>query len=795
MSNLLQAAFPAYQRSNASGTPYANAVLHVTKARTSDYVSLYQQTTSGAIALENPISADASGNFPLFIPPAEPLKLRIVSAEGVELTVEDDFTFPNALFIPAFDDFDEIRALPGGVFKRARTSRTVFVWTADSTSADDGESVLSPSDDPVSGRWIADPEAFSPNRNLPPAATDYTLRPDGTALQAGDNYYNTGSGELRFYTGSAWGNQASSAAAAEAAADRAEAAETGTDDNVILTAADRTAVAADKAEIQGSLSNISSTRTDVDQLADFGFHQEVDDFPTVLNSEDGFRVGYYNDDGILTQWLNGAFGRVASLSDINAGTSVTLETVFVQSVDESELDPLLVSSDNFRVGGWLPNGTYSPTVSTDTGAVIESKSVVYIAGATQGVGRKRESGVLQGNLLTGQSFASSGTFAAQFLTTDTGFSATSRMMSAASGMRGPMYSDEVSSVSPTGLVPLASNTVETVLPGFAHRLQTLEVAEFGEAQQWVHGGSANSGQDFTHMNRGSIAYNGLLDLVKNFRDLAEAEGRTYYQRSLLVAHGSTDQDSFNSLTKYFQHLRDWQESFSADVMDLLPYQTEPPLFIFTQLHRSIPQDTRTNEIAAAQLEYALAQPSAVWGGTWYQHEATDTVGDNRHPSAEGMYHKGEDLGEVAFRALYDTTRPPVYILEARRTAAQTIRLKYGEDIALDTSGAIISMTGIAGTNGYELFDADGTEITISSMAVVADGYSRNRFIDLTLASAPSSYGVRLDYAVRSNAGSPKPFKTEGSRGCCYATDDAFTSNLSGGKSMRRWAAHQSIYVQ
>jgi len=56
----------------------------------------------------------------------------------------------------------------------------------------------------------ASASAASAIRYIGPSASNPTTRNDGTAIQAGDTYFNTVAGEMRVYTGSIWQAQAAS---------------------------------------------------------------------------------------------------------------------------------------------------------------------------------------------------------------------------------------------------------------------------------------------------------------------------------------------------------------------------------------------------------------------------------------------------------------------------------------------------------------------------------------------------------------------------------------------------------
>jgi len=439
----------------------------------------------------------------------------------------------------------------------------------------------------------------------------------------------------------------------------------------------------------------------------------------------------------------------------------------------------------------LPDGRYL-SLSGDTETGNEASPVmrlVYKAGATLGWGRLDREAGNNGCGIIGQSFISGGAYSQPPVSVSAENPETSRMLTAegAGMLDGPMYKHLVGEIVATGFEPLKSGTVETILPGLAARLQAKELAEFDQKRSWLFGGSARTGQEFLALDRGTVPYNGYLDMVRWHRDLSLEEGRAYHHRLIVVGHGSQDYSSYNEFARYFTNLKEWRRSLVEDVRELLPAQPMDPLFVILQNPRSIQNVNLWSEIKQAQLEFARCEPGVIWGGTWYQHEPNSLTGDNTHPGPLGMRHMGEDVGEAAKNALEGWTRPPVEIQEVRRRTATQWELIFTEDVAIDTSGAIINTTDIRGQHGLVFLD-DETEIVPSSFTI--DGTDARKGL-VTLPSAPTGLMGWFLLAHHANLGGGKPMATAGARCLVHATADQWAS-IHDGKSMRRWAAAQRL---
>lgn len=776
MSNLLQAAFPAYQRSDASGTPYANATLHVTLASTSDYVSLYQQTASGAIALANPVTADASGNFPLFVPPAVSLKLRIVSAEGAELAVEDNFTFSNALFIPAFDDMDQIRALPGGVFKRARTSRTVFVWTADSTAVDDGDAVLSPTSNPVSGRWIADPEAYSPERNLAPAAADYTLRPDGSSLVAGDNYYNTGAGELRFWSGSAWGNQASSAAASEAAADRAEIAE-------VAVAADRVAVAADVATVQGSVDAIDYlSGVSYQGLRVFAEEAFVE---TIFVSEDGNTAFQRTFRKELQVYRNSEWQILVAESEVAELFEQYSKGLRVLA-DEANMLKVFVNSDGDRVTYITSEGLLGEAASS-TG---QPAPTTFVAGSTTGFSRPIVSNLTRHSIVVGQSLSVGTGTTASAITTTAENATTSLMIEPVSSGHtlGPIILD--GTLVGNDLVPLVSDTRETILPGLARSIADREQTEFGEKFPWIFSACGTGSSSYEQLRPGNVAFDYFVAAVKQAKALVEADGGIYELAHIHIMYGENDSAEDDSAERAAAQTRQWVDELVGTGMSISG-QALPPKVTITQTAKApLTASGDYADLNVGQRDLVDLDERVSYGAPIYHEAINEAAEDGTHPSSTSYRYLGEQIGYWgAFTAVYGSPMPAPKPLKKRRTGIREIQLEFEYEMTLDTSGALVDATG-PGLNGIEIDDG-GTRVTPSTITF-ANGASGTQGKTVILTTSADLTGYYQDVLIAATATGSGSMNQTGGRSCLQVADLSFTSQYNAGRTHRLWACHYVI---
>ena len=535
-----------------------------------------------------------------------------------------------------------------------------------------------------------------------------------------------------------------------------------------------------------------------DQSIATKFHNGVDDPEVVYVNYAGERIGYIEDNlqYFYVPSLDD-FRALATTDQITSASPSQIYISFVNDVDEEPLDPVYVSDDGFRQGGFsTTTGGYVNNISNSEPEAGRFSQRVYESGTSESVGLLTSESLLvsinNGVGLIGQSFASaggaSGTFARPPITTSQSEQSTARMLAATSGLQGPLYTEGTEKVTATSLVPLVSNTVETMLPGMADRIGQFEEDEFGTRRSWVYGGAARSSREYLELRRGDPEYNGLLDFVRNARDLSELEGCRFVMRYVVIALGTNDDATYNEDWRYRQDMREYMNNMTEDILALNPQQ-EMLQFIITQNSRSKVAQGLYANVKKAQLETTKGDFRALFGGPWYAVEATTDVADFTHPSNVGEFHMGEYVGDVAASTLYGSSRPAPHIQHARRTGTDEVTIWWSEPMGLEIDDSVINTTGIAGYYGLEVYSNDTLQ-TISSHSFDAS----NMVMTVTMnADLGSAYNNWVHLAQRSNTGTPKPLKDEGSRSCFHAIDGEFTSSHDA-RAMKRWAATDRVEI-
>lgn len=343
------------------------------------------------------------------------------------------------------------------------------------------------------------------------------------------------------------------------------------------------------------------------------------------------------------------------------------------------------------------------------------------------------------------------------------------------------------------LVPLVENNVETVASGIAEMFLQSLISESGITPSNDYRllltctGQGNTSIDQLSkigVSGNNSYYTRTINAVAQGMIQAAALGVSYNVPAIVYIQGEND---MHSPAGYYDKLMLLKNNLIADIKALTK-QNNDPLFIITQCGNHYAYGEYPT-IAINQLQASTANPpqGTYLGATEYQ---TVFNTDNIHKTNVGYKQMGCEIGYELKRLLIDgEERKPCYIKRINVTG-NVLELQYN----LPKGQLVIDTTNVTdpGNYGFNLFNALGTEITISSVAKV-----RTDTIRIVISSGQTVVsGWKLTYANNSTATGSGP--TTGKRGCIRDSQGdtvVFTgSNGSNTTSFNypiyRWAAIQ-----
>jgi len=140
---------------------------------------------------------------------------------------------------------------------------------------------------------------------------------------------------------------------APAAALAAAASEAATGADRLQTGIDAAAATSARDSVADSADTIARTDRDLSSTFDVRFQLSVDEPETVYMNQAGQRIGFLDDEDRVRWYRAGSYRTMTDTDEAQeVGGSVTrIFGAFVQTVDEEVLDPVLVSADDYRIGG------------------------------------------------------------------------------------------------------------------------------------------------------------------------------------------------------------------------------------------------------------------------------------------------------------------------------------------------------------------------------------------------------------------------------------------------------------
>jgi hypothetical protein len=361
---------------------------------------------------------------------------------------------------------------------------------------------------------------------------------------------------------------------------------------------------------------------------------------------------------------------------------------------------------------------------------------------------------------------------------------------------------------PTSFVPLVEGDtfwypVETMSSGLGNEAAMLARKKYGKASHDLLVSLAGrNGLTYWCLRKGScnfvdptylVAFDESLKQVNDGKKIAAAMGKSYVVRMVTAIHGESDDFAYatetqefpldgtdgspRSIKTYADGLIEWQRDYEANIKAITGQTQAVPLLI-SQF--SGWNDISTSAVTEFQYEaHVRSKGKVVIVTPGYQ---LDWGPDCRHYSNNGERQLGEYFGKAYARIVLEGRRwEPVHpkAVAIRNNVITATYYVPVPPLVIDTKRVLDP-----GNAGFEVVDAAGTHLPITSVAVTGPDT-----VAITLASAPSGK-IHLRYAF---TGVPHscPGRDVGPRGNLRDSD---TTPSQYGYELFNWGIHFDMEV-
>ena len=312
---------------------------------------------------------------------------------------------------------------------------------------------------------------------------------------------------------------------------------------------------------------------------------------------------------------------------------------------------------------------------------------------------------------------------------------------------------------------------ETIASGSANLLHEL-IEPQGLAMRVLASVHGVSGQPYSALMKGTVAYANGMAQVAAGASLSTAMGDTSAVRAVAVIHGETDHINGNAL--YDQNLLQWQLDYETDVQAATGQTLPVPMF-YCQMSSFTAYGSSSSAIPLLQLAARDARPDRmIVVGPKYFLPYSDGV----HLTGDGERWLGQYYAKAFARVLVDGLPwlPLQPVTVTREGAVITIAF----DVPVPP--LVLDETSVSnpGNYGFVYADDSGAPPAIASVELVDDVT-----VAVTLAAEPVGPNGRIRYALDGIGGQPAGAMT-GARGN-LRDSDATTSRFA--YPLYNWAVH------
>ncbi|WP_298929262.1 sialate O-acetylesterase [uncultured Ramlibacter sp.] len=325
---------------------------------------------------------------------------------------------------------------------------------------------------------------------------------------------------------------------------------------------------------------------------------------------------------------------------------------------------------------------------------------------------------------------------------------------------GGVRPDDTGSGPRTSLVPLTETAVsgpigETPSAGTAHAVKQLILSEDGiahtdQSYQLLLSADGQGGRTIAELSEGTTYYTRMVTSIQAGFNLAQAAGKTYSCPVMTWTQGEADYAIETASAVYEAAMEQLRSDATASVQAITGIANELSMICYqTASHKHY--GLAYPNIALAQLQASKDHENIFLATPMYHMEyyAVDHV----HLTPASSKKLGFHYGLAYKRVIVDGVRwrPLMPISKIKQGAVATVRFHVPVGKLMFDTTLVVENTN----KGFNIFKADGTEITISSVVITGPDTIR------IVAAETIPAGAKLQYAFY---GSGESGLTDGPRG-------------------------------
>jgi hypothetical protein len=276
--------------------------------------------------------------------------------------------------------------------------------------------------------------------------------------------------------------------------------------------------------------------------------------------------------------------------------------------------------------------------------------------------------------------------------------------------------------------------------------------------------AGQGGYSLVQLSKGGNAYTRWLQGITNGKALATSKNKTYNATSILWMQGEYESTVRVHPSVYRDGLRKLRKDMIADIKTINPAQKNDLIFLLYQVSsfNKIPDSIPNPDIALMQHNMAINEPGFYPGPVMYTYNYVDDT----HLNSGDEYAKiGTLAGYITHQIVCEGIEWKGLHIKSTKIEGRMLDIEFGvpvEPLVLDTS-----WVSDPGHYGFRLFNADGTEQTLSSEVIEGDDVSMVKVIrpNTVRIVSPNNItaGMKVTYAINGTVG--KSGRTQGARGC------------------------------
>ena len=363
----------------------------------------------------------------------------------------------------------------------------------------------------------------------------------------------------------------------------------------------------------------------------------------------------------------------------------------------------------------------------------------------------------------------------------------------------PSYGYRVQSLAPLVEAVASGSVGETMGSGLVnHLLSYLDAAVSGNKPPICWFVSAIGNTYLWELKRGSPVYMCALWAIEDIVRLARADGMRVVVPAFVWYQGENDVYGTQQ-EAYTAGLLQYRRQFEDDVVAITG-QTERVTMFVPQIARVSSAET-FQQIHAAELEAAAIDPFIRIPGPTYFAPASSVAANYPHKSNVGQNRIGQMVGRAIFAEMCGNGWRPTMAIKVYFVSSTVIRVQCHVPVAplvIDTTGDV-NPSGLptGNYNGFDVQDSTGAYLTISGIAVSNPQYTvSGTGIDITLSSAPTNFPLLVSYAMRRNSTSDSTTfdgPVTGARGCIH--DSAADASIYDSHLSYNWLCHFQTFLR